>query len=71
MFVGGGTLLDAMPFVVNPSGYLLLEYSARNCLTFVKTAALAYVQNLQVPGNFLPICNSSRFYDHRANASII
>ena len=35
---------------------------ARNCLTFVKTTAIAYEQNLKAVGNFLPICNSSRFY---------
>ena len=29
----------------------------RNCLTFVKAAAIEYEQNLKALGNFLPICN--------------
>ena len=41
---------------------ILCEYCTRNCLTFVKTTAIAYGQNLEAPGNFLPVCNSSRFY---------
>jgi len=40
-----------------------------NCLKFVKTTAIAYGQNIVVPGNFLPICNSSRFYGRQAITS--
>ena len=37
-----------------------------NCLTFVKTTAIAYHQNPEALVDFLPICNSSRFYKIQA-----
>jgi len=40
--------------------------STPNCLTFVKTTAIAYGQNIEAPGKILPICNSSRFYKRQA-----
>ena len=41
-------------------------YSTPNCLTFVKTTGIAYHQNPEAPVDFLPICNSSRFYKRQA-----
>jgi len=41
---------------------IALEMCTRNLLTFVKTTPIAYGQNLEAPGKFSPICNSSRFY---------
>ena len=34
-------------------------YSTRNFLTFANTTDIAYRKNLEAPGNFSPICNSS------------
>ena len=48
-----------------------LLYGARDCLTFVKTTAIAYGQILEAPGNFLPICNSSRFCKRQAITSMV
>ena len=38
------------------------QHCTRNFLTFVNTTAIACYQNIAAPGNFLPVCNSSRVY---------
>ena len=37
-------------------------WHTRNFLTFVNTTAIACYQNIAAPGDFLPVCNSSRVY---------
>jgi len=50
--------LPAFP-QVHIKGLLPGFWSTRNFLTFANTTAIAYRKNLEAPGNFSPICNSS------------
>jgi len=43
----------------------------RNFLTFVNTTAIACYQNIAAPGDFLPVCNSSRVYKRQKITSTV
>ena len=43
--------------------------STPNCLTFVKTTAIAYGQKIDQSLRFLVVCNSSRFYKRQTIGS--
>jgi len=47
-----------------------LRYT-RNFLTFANTTAIAYRKNLEAPGNFSPICNSSCVCKRQKITSIV
>ena len=60
--------LESAPTIHLPStrSQIVDPASTPNCLTFVKTTAIAYHQNPEALVDFLPICNSSRFYKRQA-----